>query len=114
MPNLGSFLIPSTIGTITFEKALCDFGSSINQMPLSVIRMLGIQEAQPTRIALQMADKSRKQVYGLVENVLVKVGELFLPANFVILDMGDDIDDSIILERSFLATGRALIDIERG
>ncbi|XP_016185861.1 uncharacterized protein LOC107627542 [Arachis ipaensis] len=58
MPHPGSFLIPCTIGTITFQKALCDLGSSINLMPLSVMRKLGIQEAQPTKIALEMADKS--------------------------------------------------------
>ncbi|XP_020978063.1 uncharacterized protein LOC110271474 [Arachis ipaensis] len=114
MPNPGNFLIPCTIGNIIFEKALCDLGSSINLMSFSIMKKLGIQEAQPIRIALEMADKSRKQAYGLLENVQVKVGELFLPANFVILDMGEDIDESIILGRSFLATGRALIDVERG
>ncbi|XP_057739806.1 uncharacterized protein LOC130956868 [Arachis stenosperma] len=76
-----SFLIPYTIGTITFEKALCDLGSSINLMPLSVMKKLGIQEAQATRIVLEMADKSRKQAYELVENVLVKVEDLYLPAD---------------------------------
>ncbi|XP_016164785.1 uncharacterized protein LOC107607331 [Arachis ipaensis] len=60
-----------------------------------------------------MADKSRKQAYGLVENILVKVENLYLPADFVILDTGEDTDDSIILGRPFLATGRALIDVER-
>ncbi|XP_016165709.1 uncharacterized protein LOC107608428 [Arachis ipaensis] len=73
-----------------------------------------IQEAQPTRIALEMADKSLRQAHGLVENVLVKVRELFLPTDFVILDMGEDANDSIILGRPFLATRRALIDIEIG
>ena len=40
----GRFLIPCTIGTMTFEKALCDLGSSINLMPLSVMEKLGIFE----------------------------------------------------------------------
>ncbi|XP_015940550.1 uncharacterized protein LOC107466085 [Arachis duranensis] len=40
MPEPESFLIPCIIGTITFEKALCDFGSSINFMSLSVMRRL--------------------------------------------------------------------------
>ena len=86
MPDPGSFQIPCTIGSTTFEKALCDLGASINLMPLSVMKKLQIQEAQPTRIALQMADKSMKRAYGLVENILVKVGKFFLPADFVILD----------------------------
>ncbi|XP_057763041.1 uncharacterized protein LOC130982915 [Arachis stenosperma] len=113
MPDPKSFLISYTIGTITFEKALCDLGSSINFMPLYVMKKLGSQEAQPTRIALEMADKFRKQAYGLVENVLVKVGELFLLADFVILDIGADTDDFIIIRRPFLATRRTLTDVKR-
>ncbi|XP_057719660.1 uncharacterized protein LOC130934087 [Arachis stenosperma] len=114
MSDPRSFRISCTIGNITFDKALCDLGSSINLMPLSVMKKQGIQEAQATRITLQMADKSLRQVYGLVENVLVKAGELFLLIDFVILDRGEDTDESIILGRSFLATGRALVDVERG
>ncbi|XP_016192664.1 uncharacterized protein LOC107633565 [Arachis ipaensis] len=87
---------------------LCDLGSSINLMPLSVMWKLKIQEAQPIRIALQMADKSLRQAHGIAKNVLVKVGELFLPTDFVILDMGEDANDSIILGRPFLATGRVI------
>ncbi|KAL4275584.1 hypothetical protein AHAS_Ahas20G0121800 [Arachis hypogaea] len=83
-------------------------------MPLSVMKKLQIQEVQPTKIALQMADKSMKPAYGLVENILVKVGKFFLPADFVILDTGEDENASIILGRLFLATGRALIDVEVG
>ncbi|XP_015963062.1 uncharacterized protein LOC107486989 [Arachis duranensis] len=93
------------------KESLCDLSSSINLMPLFVMKKLQIQEAQPTRIALQMAGKSLRR---LVENVLVKVGELFLPADFVILDMEEDANDSIILGRPFLTTRRALIDVERG
>ncbi|QHO15867.1 Retrotransposon gag protein [Arachis hypogaea] len=59
-----------------------------------------------------MADKSMKPAYGLVENILVKVGKFFLLADFVILDTGEDENASIILGRPFLATGRALIDVE--
>ncbi|KAL4356578.1 hypothetical protein AHAS_Ahas09G0100700 [Arachis hypogaea] len=83
-------------------------------MPLSVMKKLQIQEAQLTRIALQMTDKSIKPAYGLVENILVKVGKFFLPVDFVILDTGEDENASIILGRPFLATGRALIDVEEG
>ncbi|KAL4321982.1 hypothetical protein AHAS_Ahas14G0164900 [Arachis hypogaea] len=83
-------------------------------MPLSVMKKLQIQEAQPTRIALQMAEKSLKPAYGLVENILVKVSKFFLPADFVILDTGEDENASIILGRPFLATGGALIDVEEG
>ncbi|XP_016168592.1 uncharacterized protein LOC107611149 [Arachis ipaensis] len=114
MPDLGSFLIPCTIGTITFEKAPCDLGSSINLMPLSVIKKLGIQEMKPIKISLEMADKSLKWAYRLVENALVKVKDLYLPVDFVILDTREDRDNSIIFGRPFLTTVKALIDVEKG
>ena len=51
------FSIPCAIGTMTFEKALCDLGSGINLMPLSVMEKLGIFEVQAARISLEMIDK---------------------------------------------------------
>ncbi|XP_057760218.1 uncharacterized protein LOC130980570 [Arachis stenosperma] len=114
MPDPGSFLNPCTIGTITFEKALCNLGSNINLIPLFVMRKLGIQEVHPSKIPLEMANKSLKWTYGLVENVLVKVEDLYLPVDFMILDTREDKNDSIILGRPFLATGNALIDVKRG
>ncbi|KAL4294211.1 hypothetical protein AHAS_Ahas18G0205400 [Arachis hypogaea] len=83
-------------------------------MPLSVMKKLQIKEAQPTRIALQMVDKSLKPAHGLVGNILVKVEKFFLPVDFVILDTLEDENASIILGRPFLATGRALVDMEEG
>ena len=99
---------------MTFEKALCDLGSGINLMPLSVMEKLGIFEVQAAKISLEMADNSRKQAYGQVEDVLVKVEGLYIPADFIILDTGKYEDESIILGRPFLATARAVIDVDRG
>ncbi|XP_015947470.1 uncharacterized protein LOC107472455, partial [Arachis duranensis] len=110
----GRYYIPCTIGDITIEKSFCDLGASINLMPLSLIRKLQIFELKPTRIALQMADKSIQQAIGVVGNVLVKVGKFLLPADFVILYMEEDPNTPIILGRPFLTTGRALIDVEKG
>ncbi|XP_057746791.1 uncharacterized protein LOC130966050 [Arachis stenosperma] len=61
-----------------------------------------------------MADKSIQQALGVVENVLVKVDKFFLPADFVILDIEEDDNTPIILGKPFLATARALIDVEKG
>ncbi|XP_062119235.1 uncharacterized protein LOC133832983 [Humulus lupulus] len=52
----GSFTIPCTIGKFECKHALCDLGASINLMPLSVFRKLGLGEAKPTTITLQLAD----------------------------------------------------------
>ena len=56
----GSFTIPCIIGNSIFEKALCDLGASINLMPLSIFRRLGLGEACPTTVTLQLADRSLK------------------------------------------------------
>ena len=53
----GSFHIPCTIGTCNFDKALCDLGVSVNLMPLSMFKNLGLGEAKPTTISLQLADR---------------------------------------------------------
>ena len=55
-----SFTIPCTIGNSYFEKALCDLSTSINLMPLSVFRMMGLGEPKPTSVSLQLADRSIK------------------------------------------------------
>ena len=53
-------------------------------------------------------------LFGVLEDVLVKVNELVFPADFVILDMVEDEDIPLILGRPFLAIGRAPIDVEMG
>ncbi|XP_015955027.1 uncharacterized protein LOC107479402 [Arachis duranensis] len=110
----GSFVVSCTIGKMTLDKALCDLGASINLMPLSMMRKLAIEELKPTRMSLVMADRSIKTPNGIVKNLLVKVGEFIFPADFVILDTEVEENNSIILVRPFLATARAIIDVEKG
>ena len=110
----GSFNIPCTIGNAIFERALCDLGASINLMPLSIFKRLGLGEARPTTVTLQLADRSLKHPRGIIEDVLVKVDKFIFPADFIVLDMEEDKEIPIILGRSFLATGRAMIDVQRG
>ncbi|XP_057746911.1 uncharacterized protein LOC130966159 [Arachis stenosperma] len=110
----GSFVVACTIGKMTLDKALCDLGASINLMPLSMMRKLAIEELKPTRMSLVMANRSTKTPNGIVENLLVKVGEIIFPADFVILDNEEEGNNSIILGRPFLATARAIIDVEKG
>ena len=110
----GSFTIPYTIGNAIFERALCDLGASINHMPLSIFKRLGLGEARPTTVTLQLADRSLKHPRGVIEDVLVKVDKFIFPADFIVLDMEEDKEIPIILGRSFLATGRAMIDVQRG
>ncbi|XP_050125739.1 uncharacterized protein LOC126603005 [Malus sylvestris] len=110
----GSFKIPCIIGTNLFEKALCDLGSSINLLPLSVAKNIGIGEIKPTTVSLQMADRSIAYPEGIIEDVLVKVDKLIFPADFLVLDMEEDYEAQLILGRPFLITARTLIDVEQG
>ncbi|XP_062075775.1 uncharacterized protein LOC133779893 [Humulus lupulus] len=110
----GSFTIPCIVGKFECKHALCDLGASINLMPLSVFRKLGLGEAKPTTITLQLADRSIKHLRGVIEDVLVNVDKFIFPTDFIVLDMEEDTMVPIILGRPFLATGRALIDVQKG
>ncbi|KAI3448699.1 hypothetical protein Pfo_005364 [Paulownia fortunei] len=108
-----SFTIPCTIGGSFFDKALCDLGASINLMPLFIFRKLGIGEVKPSTITLQLADRSLTYSRGVVEDVLVKVDKFIFPVDFMVLDMEEDQEISLILGRPFHTTRRALIDVQR-
>ncbi|XP_021813292.1 uncharacterized protein LOC110756196 [Prunus avium] len=111
----GCFDIPCTIGSIYFDKALCDLGSSINLMPLSIARKMGLgEEIKSTSVSLQMADRSITLPKGLIEDVIVKVDTLVFPADFLVIDMETNGHTPIILGWPFLLTGRTLIDVEQG
>ena len=114
MKEPGSFTIPCSIGKYEFKKALCDSGPSINLMPLSVVQRLNLGELIPTAITLQMADRSMAQPEGILEDVLVKVGKFIFPVDFVIMQMEEDTQVPLLLGRPFLATGAALIDVQKG
>ncbi|XP_070015195.1 uncharacterized protein [Nicotiana sylvestris] len=96
------------------EYALCDLGESINLMPYSVFKTLGIGQPRATSVRLQMAAKTIKRPLGIIDDVLVLVDKFILPANFVILDCKVDYVVPIILGRPFLATGKELVDVEAG
>ena len=57
------------LGINIFGKALCDLGASINLMPMSIFKKLGIGEARPTTISLQLADRSIAHPEGKIEDV---------------------------------------------
>ncbi|XP_062075807.1 uncharacterized protein LOC133779927 [Humulus lupulus] len=114
LQDSGSFTIPCTIGKFECKHALCDLGAGINLMPLSIFWKLGLGEAKPTTITLQLVDQSIKHPRGVIEDVLVKVDKFIFPTDFTVLDMEEDANIPIILGRPFLATGRTLIDVQKG
>ncbi|XP_028223555.1 uncharacterized protein LOC114405073 [Glycine soja] len=109
----GSVTIPCSIGEVSVGKALIDLGASINLMPLSMCRRLGELEIMPTRMTLQLADRSITRPYGVIEDVLVRVKHLIFPADFVVMDIEEDATIPLILGRPFIATTSCVVDMER-
>ena len=72
-----------------FEKALCDLWASINLMPLSIFKNLGLGEARPTIVTLQLVDRSFKHLRGIIEDVLIKVDKFIFSNDFLILGPRD-------------------------
>ncbi|XP_016576653.2 uncharacterized protein LOC107874360 [Capsicum annuum] len=93
----GAVTIPCTIGTMKFTKALCDLGASVNLMPLTIYKKLGLENPTPTNMRLVMADRSVKQPIGILYDVLFKVSKFIFPADFIILYCEVDFEVPIIL-----------------
>nr|GEW75455.1 reverse transcriptase domain-containing protein [Tanacetum cinerariifolium] len=88
--------------------------ASINLMPLSVWNKLSLPKVSPTYMNLELADRSISRPVGVAEDVFVKVGMFHFPADFVVVDFNADPRVSLILRKSFLKTGHALIDVYEG
>ncbi|XP_049399831.1 uncharacterized protein LOC125863901 [Solanum stenotomum] len=82
----GAFTIPCTIGLLHFAKVLCDFGASINLMPLSIYKKLGLGDPKSIVIQFLMADRTVKRPIGVLNDLLVKVESFIFLAEIVILD----------------------------
>ncbi|GKE52577.1 reverse transcriptase domain-containing protein, partial [Tanacetum coccineum] len=93
----GKFLIP------------CDFPGMDECLALA-----DLSEITPTCMTLELADRLITQPIGITEDVDVKVGEFEFPADFEVVDFDADPRVPLILGRSFLKTGRALIDVYEG
>nr|GEY63575.1 reverse transcriptase domain-containing protein [Tanacetum cinerariifolium] len=107
----GKFLIPCDFSGIDIFHALADLGTSINLMALSIWKKLSLPELTPTRMTLELADRSITRPKGVSKDVFVKVGKFHFPTNFVAVDIEADPRIPLIIGRSFLRTGRALIDV---
>ncbi|XP_023634063.1 uncharacterized protein LOC111829357 [Capsella rubella] len=110
----GSFTLPCTIGPLSFSRSLCDLGASVSLMPLSVARRLGFTQYKTCNISLILADRTVRVPYGLLEDLPVKIGEVEVPTDFIVLEMDDEPQDPLILGRPFLATAGAIIDVGKG
>ncbi|GJZ50460.1 reverse transcriptase domain-containing protein [Tanacetum coccineum] len=105
------FLIPCNFPGMDVCHALADLGVSINLIPLSIWKKLSLPELIPTRMTLELADRSITYPKGLAKDVFVNVGKFYFPTDFVVVNFEADPRVPLILGRSFLRTGRALIDV---
>ena len=114
----GSPTISVNIGGTCIDKSLLDLGASVNLLPYSVYKQLGLGELKPTNITLSLADRSVKIPKGIVEDVLVKVDKFYYLVDFVVLDTEPIASGPnhvpIILGRPFLATSNAIINCRNG
>ncbi|GKA13874.1 reverse transcriptase domain-containing protein [Tanacetum coccineum] len=106
----GKFHILCGFSELKF-KALIDLGASINLMPLSVWKKLGLPELISTRMTLELANREICTPVGIARDVFVSVGRFTFPADFVIVDYESDPRVPLILGRPFLRTALALIDV---
>ena len=114
----GAPTISCVIGESRVEKALLDLGASVNILPYSIYKQLDLGDLKPTRITLQLADRTVKVPRGIVEDVIVQVDTFYFPVDFVIWDTEPSPHSRnhvpIILGRPFLATANALINTRNG
>ena len=91
---------------------MCDLRASVSLMSLSLYERLGIGELKSTRMTLQLEDRSVKYPTGIIEDVPVKVGKIYILVDFVVMEMEEDNQVPILLGRPFLATAGAIIDVK--
>nr|GEV40493.1 reverse transcriptase domain-containing protein [Tanacetum cinerariifolium] len=108
------FLIPCELPRMGECLALADLGASINLMPLSVWKGLSLPELTVTCMTLELVYRTVSKPIGIAKDVKVKVGVFHFPADFVVVDFKPDPRVPLILERCFLKTDRALIDVHKG
>ncbi|GKC94888.1 reverse transcriptase domain-containing protein [Tanacetum coccineum] len=105
------FLIPCALQELNRTSALADSGASINLLPHSIYKQLGLEALTPTRMTLELANRSITHPMGIAEDVVVRVDGFTFLADFVVVNFEPDPRVPIILGRPFLRTAKALIDL---
>ncbi|KAG7529374.1 Retrotransposon gag domain [Arabidopsis thaliana x Arabidopsis arenosa] len=110
----GSFTLPCSVRQLAFSNCLCDLGASVSLMPLSVARNLEFVQYRPCDLTLILADRTSRRPFGLLEDLPVMINGVEVPTDFVVLEMDEEPKDPLILERPFLASVGAVIDVKDG
>jgi Aspartyl protease len=110
----GSFTVLCAIGNMKFNQALCDLGASVILMPKSVFDRIGIRELIQTKITLQLADRSTRLLLGMIEDLPFQIGKFYIPIDFIIIEMDENLETPLILGRPFLVTVGTKIYVRGG
>ncbi|GKE50167.1 reverse transcriptase domain-containing protein, partial [Tanacetum coccineum] len=108
--NPGNFTLPCTIGSLNFY-AMADLGASVNVIPKYMFEHLKLARLKKTDMLVEMADMTKRSPLGIVENVLVKIEKFLFPSDFVVMDMLNIRNETMILGRPFQATIHVKIDV---
>nr|GEW06979.1 hypothetical protein [Tanacetum cinerariifolium] len=109
----GRFLIPCDFSKFDNCLSLADLGANINLMPLSIWKKLRLPNLNDTKMVLELAYRTISKPTSVAENVFVKVGKFYFPANFVVLDFIANPRVPLILGGPFLITAHAIIDVHK-
>ncbi|CAM8929103.1 unnamed protein product [Rhodiola kirilowii] len=115
--DTGAFTVTCCIGKAQVHHCLIDLGAAVNVLPYPLYCSLGLGPLKPPKISLELGDKSSVRPVGVLEKLMLRVGELDVPADFYVIPIGDyskDDPPTIILGCPFLYTTRAKIDIGKG
>lgn len=99
---------------MSYEHVICDLGAIVSLMPLLVRKKLGISELKFTNISLQLMGQSIKYPIGTLEDVIIRIGKLFIPTHFIVMEMEEESQVLILLERLLFNTIRVTIDVKNG
>ncbi|XP_048624058.1 uncharacterized protein LOC106407466 [Brassica napus] len=87
---------------------------SVSLMPLSIAKKLGFTQCKKCKLSLVLADRSVKIPVGILEDLPLMDGNFEIPTDFVVLEMEEETQDLLILERLFLATTGAIVNVRQG
>ncbi|GJU61851.1 phospholipase-like protein [Tanacetum coccineum] len=90
---------------------MADLGASVNVISKSMFEHLKLANLKKTDMLVEMADMTKRVPIGIVENILVKIDKFLFPSDFMVIDMLNLRNETMILRRPFLATIHAEIDV---
>ncbi|CAM8905510.1 unnamed protein product [Rhodiola kirilowii] len=112
-----AFTVTRGIGEAQIHKCLIDLGAAVNAMPYSLYYLLGLGPLKPPRSNIELGDKSCIQPVGMLEDLILDVGELVVAADFYVIETKEISEDgplTLILGRPFLYATKAWIDMGKG